>query len=131
MIALALQRLLSTVLAQDHFYSDFLSLLLTKQIHFESVMMIAFARHSLSVLTSVKLMIECVVQLLSRFLLFQVTHILHASTIAQHLEAKLLASFLEALGTGYFFRNGIRNVLRRLGAAALPISQPSMLEMLF
>lgn len=43
---------LSTVLAQDHFYSDFLSLLLTKQIHFESVMMIAFARHSLSVLTS-------------------------------------------------------------------------------
>ena len=33
---------LSTVLAQDHFYSDFLSLLLTKQIHFESVMMIAF-----------------------------------------------------------------------------------------
>ena len=82
---------LSTVLAQDHFYSDFLSLLLTKQIHFESVMMIAFARHSLSVLTSVKLMIECVVQLLSRFPLFQVTHILHASTIAQHLEAKLLA----------------------------------------
>jgi len=43
---------LSTVLAQDHFYRDFLSLLVTKQIHFESVMMIAFARHSLSVLTS-------------------------------------------------------------------------------
>jgi len=36
-------------------------------------------------------MIECVVQLLSRFPFFQVTHILHASTIAQHLEAKLLA----------------------------------------
>ena len=59
---------LSTVLAQDHFYSDFLSLLLTKQIHFESVMMIASAQHSLSVLTFVKLMIECVVHLLSRFL---------------------------------------------------------------
>ena len=59
---------LSTVLAQDHFYSDFLSLLLTKQIHFESVRMIAFAQHSLSVLTSVKLMIECVVHLLSRFI---------------------------------------------------------------
>ena len=63
-----LLRSLSTVLAQDHFYSDFLSLLLTKQIHFESVRMIAFAQHSLSVLTSVKLMIECVVHLLSRFL---------------------------------------------------------------
>ena len=62
-----LLRSLSTVLAQDHFYSDFLSLLLTKQIHFESVMMIASAQHSLSVLASVKLMIECVVQLLSRF----------------------------------------------------------------
>ena len=48
---------LSTVLAQDHFYSDFLSLLLTNQIHFESV-------HSLNVLTSVKLMIECAVHLL-------------------------------------------------------------------
>ena len=58
---------MSTVLAQDHFYSDFLSLLLTKQIHFESVMMIASAQHSLSVLASVKLMIECVVHLLSRF----------------------------------------------------------------
>ena len=58
---------LSTVLAQDHFYSDFLSLLLTKQIHFESVMMIASAQHSLSVLTFVKLMIACVVHLLSRF----------------------------------------------------------------
>ena len=63
-----LLRSLSTVLAQDHFYSDFLSLLLTKKIHFESVRMIAFAQHSLSVLTSVKLMIECVVHLLSRFL---------------------------------------------------------------
>ena len=60
---------LSTVLAQDHFYSDFLSLLLTIQIHFESVMMIASAQHSLSVLTFVKLMIECVVHLLSRFVL--------------------------------------------------------------
>ena len=63
-----LLRSLSTVLAQDHFYSDFLSLFLTKKIHFESVRMIAFAQHSLSVLTSVKLMIECVVHLLSRFL---------------------------------------------------------------
>ena len=58
---------LKTVLAQDHFYSDFLSLLLTKQIHFESVRMIALAQHSLSVLTFVKLMIACVVHLLSRF----------------------------------------------------------------
>ena len=63
-----LLRSLSTVLAQYHFYSDFLSLLLTKKIHFESVRMIAFAQHSLSVLTFVKLMIECVVHLLSRFL---------------------------------------------------------------
>ena len=53
--------------------------------------MIAFARHSLGVLTSVKLMIECVVELLSRFPFFQVTHILQAANIAQHLEAKLLA----------------------------------------
>ena len=58
---------LSTVLAQDHFYSDFLSLLLTNQIHFESVRMIAIAQHSLSVLTFVKLMMACVVRLLSKF----------------------------------------------------------------
>ena len=66
--ARSLKYVASTVLAQDHFYSDFLSLLLTKKIHFESVRMIAFAQHSLSLLTSVKLMIECVVHLLSRFL---------------------------------------------------------------
>ena len=58
----------STVLAQDHFYNDFLSLLLAKKIHFESVRMMAFAHHSLSVLTSVKLMIERAVHLLSSFL---------------------------------------------------------------
>ena len=63
-----LLRSLSIVLAQDHFYSDFLSLLLTNKIHFEPVRMIAFAQHSLSVLTFVKLMIECVVHLLSRSL---------------------------------------------------------------
>ena len=58
---------LSTVLAQDHFYSDFLSLLLTKQIHFESAKMMALAQHSLSVMTFVRLMIERAVHLLSRF----------------------------------------------------------------
>ena len=77
---------LSTVLAQDHFYSDFLSLLLTIQIHFESVMMIASAQHSLSVLTFVKLMIECVVHLLSRFVLLP----LHLS-ISEALKRKHLS----------------------------------------
>ena len=84
-------------------------------------MMIAFAQHSLSVLAFVKLMIERAVYLLSRFIFGQMS--MASRSIAD--------STSEALGTSYFFRNGIRNVLRRLGAAALRISQPSMFEMLF
>ena len=111
---------LSTVLAQDHFYSDFLSLLLTNQIHFESVRMIAFAQHSLSVLTSVKLMIECAVHLLSRFIFGQMS-------LASHCIALCTS---EALGTGYFTLRYHAEPLRRLGTASLPISQSSICEML-
>ena len=82
-----LLRSLSTVLAQDHFYSDFLSLLLTKQIHFESVRMIALAQHSLSVLTFVKLMIACVVYLLSRFVFQEQARRLRALQGQEHLPA--------------------------------------------
>ena len=107
---------LSTVLAQDHFYSDFLSLLLTKQIHFESVRMIAFAQHSLSVLTSVKLMIECVVHLLSRFLC--------QSFVQRNNGCVVFGGF----GNGLLLKNRILTLRRRPGAASLPISQSSILR---
>ena len=104
-----LLRSLSTVLAQDHFYSDFLSLLLTKKIHFESVRMIAFAQHSLSVLTFVKLMIECVVHLLSRFLC--------KSSIELNCGFKLCGGF----GSGLL----LKNLLAHRGAVMAPLPCPS------
>ena len=85
-----LLRSLSTVLAQDHFYSDFLSLLLTKQIHFEFAKMMALVQHSLSVLTFVKLMIERAVHLLSRFVFCRGPLGSYCVTLCS----------LEALGTG-------------------------------
>ena len=112
-LVLVLPRPLSTVLAQDHFYSDFLSLLLTKQIHFESVMMIASAQHSLSVLASVKLMIECVVHLLSRFPSYS---------------NLLLSDVFWRLWERATSEQQLMLLPRYLGAAPLPISQSSILR---